>query len=216
MRPPAECACVPMPLPCTVIRAEPVPARFTLRTTLRPATSNDQPTVTLPTRPPCVRTRRRDPAAPPTTRHVTDVSESHSVISHFVDPALATPVVCTAPMFVPCTVTSTDPVPARFAARSTLALVASTENPWLTDPPCVPTLITTRPDPRAFDALMRHFTDVSDCHPVLSHPVPANRIVGVYLTGPMLAPCTVMDAEPVLARLPTRIRLNPPASTDHP
>ena len=100
-RAPPECTYPPIPPPSTVIKAEPVPARFTVRTTLRPAPSNDQPCVTLPARPPSVRAMRRDPALPPPTRHGIDVSEYQLVISHFVDPALVTAVVCVAPMFDP-------------------------------------------------------------------------------------------------------------------
>jgi hypothetical protein len=38
----------------------------------------------------------------------------------------------------------------------------------------------------------------------------------VCVTSPMLAPCTVTDADPVPARFCRRITLKAPTSTDHP
>ena len=47
-----------------------------------------------------------------------------------------------------------------------------------------------------------HLTDVSDSHSVPSHPVCPSLPMLVYATSPRPAPCTVIDADPVPARLP--------------
>jgi hypothetical protein len=57
--------------------------------------------------------------------------------------------------------------------------------------------------------------DVSDSHCVASHPVCPSRARPVYVTSPMLAQCTVTDADPVPVQLCRRITLKAPTSTDH-
>ena len=60
-----------------------------------------------------------------------------------------------------------------------------------------------------------HLTDVSDCHCVASHPVSPCLARPVYNTSPMLAPCTVIDVDPVPAPLSLRVMLRLGTSTDH-
>jgi hypothetical protein len=201
--------------PFTVTMREPVAARFFHLIKLKEATSNDHPCVTLPPRSPTVIVTRRVPRAPCVTRHLTDVSDSHSVASHPVCPSRARPVYVTSPMLAPCTVTDADPVPARFCPRITLKPPTSTDHPCVTLPPRSPTVIVTRRVPRA-PCVTRHLTDVSDSHSVASHPVCPSRARPVYVTSPMLAPCTVTCDDPVPARFCRRITLKAPTSTDHP
>ncbi len=104
----------PMLAPCTVIDAEPVPARFCRRITLNAPTSTDHPCVLLPPRSPTVITIRRVPQAPCVTLHLTDVSDSHTVASHPVCSPRARPVCGRNPMPAPCTVTDASPDPAPF------------------------------------------------------------------------------------------------------
>ena len=146
--------------------------------------------------------------------HLTDVSDCHCVASHPVCPSLARPVYDTSPMLAPCTVIDVDPVPARFLRRARLSPEASTEHVWLTLPTRSPTVTTTRRVPPAPCPTL-HLTDVSDSHCVASHPVCPSRILPECDTSPMLAPCTVTDAEPVSALFPRRLMLSIPISTDH-
>ena len=76
----------------------------------------------------------------------------------------------TRPMPAPGTVIDADPVPAPFCRRITLNAPTSTDHPCVLLPPRSPTGITTRCVPRA-PCVIPHLTDVSDSHPVASHPV---------------------------------------------
>ena len=192
---------IPMLDPCTVIDAEPVPARFPRRVLLILIVSTDQALVKLPIRCPTVMTDRRVPPAPCPNRHLTDVSDTHSVDSHAVLPYRALCVYATMPMLAPSTVIDADPVPARFHPRIRLTLPPSTLQPRVALALRPPTVITTRRVPAAPCPTL-HLADVSDCQSVPSHPVPHRRPRTVYLTIPMLDPCTVIDAEPVPARFP--------------
>ena len=116
-------------------------------------------------------------------------------------------------MLDPCTVTDTDPVPAKFCLRTMLTPPKSTDHPCVTLPPLSPAVITTRRVPRA-PCPTRHRTDVSDSHSVPSHPVSPDRTIAVKPTSPMLAPCTVTDADPVPALLYPLVKLTRPVSIE--
>jgi hypothetical protein len=209
------CTTTPIPDPCTVIDADPVPAWFNRRILLSPAVSADHSCVTLPPRAPAVITTRRDPPGPCPTRHRTDVSDSHTVPSHPVCPVRPRAVCATTPMLDPCTVIDADPAAARFTRRILLSLAVSRDQIWLTLPPRAPTVITTRrvpPDP----CPTGHRTDVSDCHCVASHPVCPSLPLSVKATNPILDPCTVIDADPVPAWFTRSILLTDAVSTDQP
>ena len=126
-----------------------------------------------------------------------------------------TTVYVTIPMLDPCTVIDAEPVPARFPSRVLLILIASTDQALVTLPGRYPTVITDRRVPPA-PCPSRHLNDVSDAQSVDSHPVLPYRALCVYVTMPMLAPCTVIDADPVPARFETTNPLTLPASTLHP
>merc|ERR1712091_27024 len=103
----------------------------------------------------------------------------------------------------------------RFDQSITLIIPTSPDHACVTLPPRSPAVITTRRVPRPPSDTW-HLTDVSDSHSVASHPVCPSRARPVYATSPMLAPCTVTDADPVPARFCRRITLKAPTSADHP
>ena len=157
----------------------------------------------------------RLPLAPYPARHLTDVSDSHPVASHPVFPARPRAVNLTSPMLDPCTVIDAAPVPARFCRRVALTPPPmSDDHACVTLPPRTPAVITTRLVPRP-PCDTEHLTDVSDSHPVASHPVCPSRALPVYETSPMLAPCTVTDADPVPTAFTRSTTLKRNASTDH-
>ena len=204
-----------MPAPCTVIKADPVPALLPRRATLSPATSTDQPWLMLALRSPTLMTVRRVPPPPCPIRHRTDVSDSQSVDSHEVMPSLLPVVYPTVPILAPCTVIDADPDPALFPCRITLVPPISDVHPCVMLPARLSPVITSRRVPLAL-CPTRHLTEVSDAHSVLSQPVSPARPLVVYPNTPMLAPCTVATLEPVLAWFPITAILNTPTSTDHP
>jgi hypothetical protein len=105
----------PSPAPCTVTDADPVPAEFDRRNTLTLPESKEIATDVLPPRSPAVIIIRRVHRTPWPTRHLIDVSDSHSVPSHPVCPIRPSAVNATSPKPDPCTVTKTDPVPTPLA-----------------------------------------------------------------------------------------------------
>ena len=115
------------------------------------------------------------------------------------------------PRLPPWTVRDVEPVLARFSRRITLTSAVSADHPSVALIPRSPIVITTRRVPRAPDPCM-HLTDVSDSHSVASHPVAPPRMLPVYMTRPMLDPCTVTDVAPVPALLLRRTKLKRPTS----
>ena len=207
-------AASPMLLPCTVTDPDPVPARFSRLITLSPAMSKDIACVLLELRSPPVTTTLRVPRTPCPARHLTDVSDSHSVPSHTVRPCRDRAEYPTDPMLDPCTVTDADPVPPRFPRRVTLSPPKSTVHACVMLPIVSPAVITTRRVPLT-PCPARHLTDVSDSHSVPSHPVRPCRPLAVYDTSPMPDPCTVTDPDPVPARFTRRVTLTAPRSAVH-
>jgi hypothetical protein len=118
-------------------------------------------------------------------------------------------------MLDPCMVIIVEPVPARLPRILALSQAASVDHADDTLPCPWPTVINTSRVPSVPCPIM-HRTDVSDCHSVPSHPVCLWRMFAVYETSPMLDPCTVIDADPVPARLVRRIKRIALASFDQP
>jgi len=83
------------------------------------------------------------PRAPCPTRHLTDVSDSHSVDSHSVRPSLALLVYVTSPIFATWRVMDADPVPAWFTRRIELNDMESNDHACVILPPYSPAVITT-------------------------------------------------------------------------
>ena len=152
----------------------------------------------VPARSPAVTVKRRVPPPPRPVRHLTDVSDSHSVPSHPVCPDRVIAVKAISPSPAPCTVTDADPVPAEFVRPFTLIDPTSADHAWLMLVACSPTVIATRRVPKA-PWPVRHLSDVSDSHSVPSHPVIPSRPIAVKAISPSPAPCTVTDVEPVPA-----------------
>ena len=99
------------------------------------------------------------PLTPPPTRHLVDVSDSHSVASHPVCPSLTPPVYVASPMPPPCTVTLVDPVAPLFPLRITLMLPTSVEYASVRLPDRSPTVTDTLRVPLA-PPPTRHLVDV--------------------------------------------------------
>jgi len=119
----------PKDLPATVTLVDPVPARFPECIVLNAGTSNDNPSVMLPASTPAVTTTLRVPPIPDPTRHRTDESESHSVPSHAVAPALPSWLYDTSPKPAPFIVTLIDPVPGLLLLAVTLTETRSYDHP---------------------------------------------------------------------------------------
>ena len=121
IRPDAVNAKIPKPAPLIVTDDDPVPARLARRMILMLGKSNEYVAVPLPKRSPIVITTRRVPLEAAPAMHLSDVSDSHSVISHRVDLLLAFAVNVNEPRPAPWTVKLVDPVPALLILRSALA-----------------------------------------------------------------------------------------------
>jgi len=173
--------------PCTVTDADPVPALFSRRITLIEPKSTENACDMLPDRSPDVTVTRLVPPDPCPVRHLTDVSESHSVPSHPVCPDRTMVVNATSPRLDPCTVTDTDPVPALFSRRITLIDPKSIEYACDMLPVPIPAVTTMRrvlpiPEP------VKHCTDVSDIQSVTSHTVCPNLVCEVNPVVPKSSP----------------------------
>ena len=204
----------PMLAPCTVIEADPVPARFFLGIVLIPVKSTEYAADMLPLFCTAVITVRRVPREPCPTKHRTDVSDHHSVASHLECPNLTMPENLTFPIDEPWTVTDAHPLPARFVLCDALKLDKSIQKTDDRLPPRCPADITTRRVPLA-PCPRLHCTDVSDLHSVLSHLDCPRRTITVMATIPNPAPCTVTLAEPVPARFNRLNTLMLPRSTEY-
>ena len=140
------------------------------------------------------------------------MSDSHVVASHPVTPALTAPLSRHRPSPTPSTVILADPVPAALRVCTTLIDALSTDTPPDKLPTRRPALTIARTLPPAI-APTRHRADVSDAHPVCSHPVCPALTDPVHAPAPMLAPCTVTLLVPVEIALPAAT-LSPPTSAD--
>ena len=87
--------------PCTVIEADPVPARFFLGIVLIPVKSTEYAADMLPLFCIAVITVRRVPREPCPTKHRTDVCDLHSVASHLECPNRTMPENLTVPIDEP-------------------------------------------------------------------------------------------------------------------
>ena len=140
--------------------------------------------------------------------HLTDVSDAHSVASHPVCPSRPRPVYAVLPMPAPCTVIDADTPAPRFAPCITLSPGTSVVHACVRLPDPSPAVTTARLDP-CTPVPTLHLTDVSDTHSVASHPVCPSRPRPVYAVLPMLAPCTVIDADTSASRFVPCITLSP-------
>ncbi len=154
---------VPIPAPCTVSIADPVPARFTrrmLQTVMAPA---ENAVLTVPTLRPELTSERYEALTNPPTRQRSDVSDSQNDDSQIEIPRPPFPVTDIEPMPDPSKVTLTEPVSGAFARNIPLNPPPAIEKASDILPGAKPAVTDTirvaqSPDP----ALQR--MDVSDCH----------------------------------------------------
>src|SRR6056300_1625463 len=107
----------------------------------------DHASVMLPPCSPAVIVTRRVPSIPTDTWHLTEVSDSHPVASHPVDPCRTWLLYPTSPNPTPCTVMLLDPVPAALLFIKVLTTATSAETASVMLPMVDPTVITTLCDP---------------------------------------------------------------------
>jgi len=207
-------AILPMLAPCNVTEANLVACRLTACMTLKPGTSVDHACVTLPDRSADVTTARLDPRTLCASLQLTDVSETQSVASHPVCPCRARNVYAILPMLASCTVTKINPVACRLTTCMTLKPGTSVDHACVTLPDRSTAVTTTCLDP-CTPYLSLQLTDVSETQSVASHPVCPCRARPVYAILPMLAPCTVTEANAVACRLTACMTLKPGTSVDH-
>jgi hypothetical protein len=201
----------PMLAPCTVTLADPVDAAFLLRTTLNRPTSALYPCERLPKRNPLVIATLRLPLRLCPARHPTDVSASQVVRSQPVRPTITDEVCAPAPMLAPCIVMLAEPLAAPFVRLTALASPTSTLCAVLTLPTRPPVVSSTRRLPK-IARLERHRSEESASQLDRSHVVRPTLSDTLYVSCPMLEPCTVTLAVPVAPRLARCAILSPPAS----
>jgi hypothetical protein len=95
-------------------------------------------------------------------------------------------------------VTLDEPDESTLPRRTALSATESVDNTPLMLPTCTPALIDTRNDPATPDPV-RHITDVSDPHAVLSHEECEAFPAPVFAASPMPDPCSVKMVDPVAA-----------------
>ena len=193
--------------PDSVTLIVPVPPTFVFRVTLIVAVATLRPLLTLPTRRPNVIAVRRLPAVPSATRQLTDVSDAHDDLSHAVCPCPTDPLIPAHPSPAPCSVTLIPPVAATFARSTTLPALTSVDCPSVMLPTRLPAVSRLRPLPITLCPTSTR-TDVSESHPVSSHPVSPSLPPLVWAASPMLAPCKVTLADPVAALFACRSTLS--------
>jgi hypothetical protein len=115
----------------------------------------------------------------------------------------------------PSRVRLAEPVAALLVGKDELIRCICTENAEDTEPTPRPSENNILLLPNTLCELW-HRTDVSDSHVDRSHVVCPADPRALYAASPMLAPCTVTLADPVVALLVLRTMLSTPASNDRP
>ena len=198
---------------------------FCLWLELRLPSIADSPSVALPVAVPALTDARSEPptACPP--RHLTKVSDVHSVLSHPEGPTRTAVVHDTAPKCDPRIVRLMEPEAGRFHSTRAVATssayassgprIVGMSTVKLSDkqpitPPTDKTIILDRvpPPPRLLA------TAVSDDHCVSSHTLIPELAMPVYPRDPIPAPYIVTLADPVVAPLLPSMSLAIPAASD--
>eukprot|EP00961_Rhodomonas_salina_P111082 1494796-Rhodomonas_salina.1 len=134
---------------------------------------------------------------PAPTRHVTELSDTQSVPSHPVLPILPSSLYPDIPRLAPVTVKLARPVVGRLpltgCVESPLSYVDTSDIVPDIDP-AVTTARRVPPDPEP----IRHATELSDTHPVPSHPVADVLTPTLYADTPRSDPLTVTLPCPVV------------------
>ena len=116
---------------------------------------------------PTVTVIRKVPSSPWTVFANIDVSESHAEDSQAVLAKRVAPVATTRPSPEPMIVTATDPVPALFVAAMLENELDDTDQDSVAEL-CIMAIVTPEKRDLAVDWLIRHFTNVSEFHSLLS------------------------------------------------
>ena len=161
--------------------------------------SYDHASVALPAPCPTVTTNAREPRTPLPVKHRAAVVDSHTVLSHAVDPSRAPALYVACPKPDPCTVTLADPVPGPLLRVGADRYGMSTDHASVALPTCMPTVTDIRLLPPT-PAATKHRMEVVASQPVCSHDVVPIRTCGVYSEIPKSDPDTVTLEEPVPAR----------------
>ena len=138
--------------------------------------------------------------------HKTPLSDIQLLLSHAVYPSLSPAHIASSPTPDPYSVALADPVAGLFALPAPLIILESSEKPELMLPTAAALDTSIR---RLLDAPCPIWlrTDVSDSQLVPSHAVWPNRADTQPPANPMLAPCTVTLADPVVPRFARRAAL---------
>ena len=203
----------PMPRPCTVTRVEPVAAALSCRPPLALGVSAEYPPVPLPIWFPAVTETRLLPPTPCAVRQRVDESDSHSVPSHAVPPAIAAALIAPIPMPPPSTCRLADPV--RPALRPPTMRI---------HPEAADTAAVTLPVWRAAVSValrlaasqwaVRARAAVSDSHVLCSHELRPVLLHAVCAVDPKFCPYTVTSAVPVPPAFDTATALRSVEATE--
>ena len=190
-------AYIPSPSPTTVTAADPVPAKFTARTTLTPMPAYDAPWDTLPPLCPTLTDVLLLPCSPGPCLQASVVSDIQPVSSHPLSPTRTLDELATVPKLPPSTLTLAEPVDALLARIIRLASPACTDKAVLALPtPPTPTVIDKgRLEPS--EDPTTHTTDVSESHLVRSHFECPTLAAPVNAASPAPTPHTVTLVDPV-------------------
>ena len=158
--------------------------------------SYDHASVALPAPCPTVTTNAREPRTPLPVKHRAAVVDSHTVLSHAVDPSRAPALYVACPKPDPCTVTLADPVPGPLLRVGADRYGMSTDHASVALPTCMPTVTDIRLLPPT-PAATKHRMEVVASQPVCSQAVDPSRAPALYVACPKPDPCTVTLADPV-------------------
>ena len=186
----------PRSLPLTVTLPCPVVPTFTSPTPDTVPASYDPSPVIVLDKSPAVTYVVTLPPTPDPARHTTTLSDSHNVPAHRESPNRTATLYDAVPRSPPLTVTLPCPLLATFPEATVPA--SSKLKPSVTVPPASPAVTTTRTLPPRPDPTL-HVTELSDTHPVPSHPVCPAPTPTLYPELPMSAPLTVRLPCPVVA-----------------
>jgi len=141
--------------------------------------SYDHASVALPAPCPTVTTNAREPRTPLPVKHRAAVVDSHTVLSHAVDPSRAPALYVACPKPDPCTVTLADPVPGPLLRVGADRYGMSTDHASVALPTCMPTVTDIRLLPPT-PAATKHRMEVVASQPVCSHDVCPTRTPAVW------------------------------------
>ena len=194
--PRAEPASAPALSPATVTLRDPVEAPFHTVPPLARGPSTDPAPDAVPHDTPAVTLVIHDRPSPRPPSPCTPESDSHWLASQTLSPIRTDAVTPLSPSPAPPTVTTADPVAARFAPCTQLAVPPPPEITAVALPASSPAVSPTALDPPTPCPAL-HRTDDSDSHVLCSHALPATVPVGEKSARPTFAPVRVMRMEPV-------------------